>query len=295
MERTNHSTVSTAAVFLRPKASNRNSNTRTDRPNTCFLPSRQLEFENRECNVSIQERLARLQQSGEECWKSRLKKPNAEHEIKQLFLEPGVQLRPKSNNNSTTSKSSDINRQSVIANRLSSLMESQSQWRKRIVPDADKVEVDKNGSKVSTPTPVTPVKSLTSPTTPNNRVTLRETPKRIGLRGSTLNESALLKISSRLNTVLGQDKKPFQTPLSKESLNKSESFKKDSSATERVDETIKNVSVTKDVVKTTPSCDREGDSNLASFFTFDVDKLVNQTEKFEKVDLDSLKREPIKL
>ncbi|OTF81596.1 hypothetical protein BLA29_009870, partial [Euroglyphus maynei] len=81
-------------------------------------------------------------------------------------------------------------------------MDSQSQWRSRVPEkDAKKFTV---ASKLSTTT--TETTTLTNNNTPtadmDKHIVLRETPKRHGLRGSTLSEKKLGAISLKLNTVL---------------------------------------------------------------------------------------------
>lgn len=155
------------------------------RPKSCILSTSN---DARELNQSsIKDRLALLKQNGEEAWKSRLQKND-------------------DRNNSSTN---------AIGNRLSSLLESQSQWRNR-VPENDAKQFF--------------VASKLSQLNDNDKVALRETPKRHGLRGSTLSEKKLGAISSKLNSVLLGDKNPYNSIKAKKEQNTQISTDYDSKA-----------------------------------------------------------------
>lgn len=159
-------------------------------------------------HTPIAERLSLLKQNGEENWKSRYQRFEAEKEI----LEPGVVLRNKEPKGS------------IIANRLSSLFESQNQWRNR--HSTNNVQLNQL---------LSTVEMSSAKSKPDEKKILRDTPKRIGLRGCTLNERALSSVSSKLNSVLTANKSPFGgVPVKKKPdpivLDRSNELEKSSSA-----------------------------------------------------------------
>ena len=183
------------------------------RPKSCFVTSSEL-FEVRRSHdevssvsnpsaaSSIAKRLALLKQNGEEGWKNRLQKSDVEKDIQANTDDEVVRLRPKKSGDSSVSA-----RGSVIANRLSCLMESQSQWKNRVnESDAKQFTVASRQSRQS-------ATDTESKMDPSEKVVLRGTPKRLGLRGSTLNESALNAVSSKLNNVLRPDKSLLSSPV----------------------------------------------------------------------------------
>lgn len=158
------------------------------RPKSCFVVSDEVALSTPESNKTtvhtpISDRMVLLKQNGED-WRKRIQKQEPEKEI----LSCDVQLRAKPDNKGGS-----------IRNRLSSLMDSQNQWRNRqSVNDSKQFTVESKGRLHTTKS--NPL-SFDSP-----KVTLRDTPKRIGLRGCTLNEKALNSVSSKLNSVLRPDK-----------------------------------------------------------------------------------------
>lgn len=192
------------------------------RPKSCFVSSSehllgaelaQTSLTNRS---SIAQRLALLKQSGEEGWKNRVQKADVEKEIITTAIattEEEVRLRPKK----ATDTGDGALRGSVITNRLSCLIDSQSGWKNRVnESDAKQFTVASKQSRHSTLVGAAgtannshaDVQSMD----PTEKVVLRGTPKRLGLRGCTLNESALNAVSSKLNNVLRPDKGMLSGP-----------------------------------------------------------------------------------
>lgn len=185
------------------------------RPKSCFVTANELDQV--EASSSIARRLALLKQNGEEGWKHRVSKSDVQKEIQANPKdEDEVQLRPKKLNAAeavAASASASVGARcggSVIANRLSCLMESQAQWRSRVnESDAKQFTVASKQSRQST----IATSDSESMMDPPEKVVLRGTPKRLGLRGSTLNESALSAVSSKLNNVLQPNKSLLSSPL----------------------------------------------------------------------------------
>lgn len=154
---------------------------------------------------SITERVAQLKQNGEENWRKRLSKSNVDQEVSLASPESGVVLRrPKEISTAAVSsvavaENGTVAAQpgsSLINNRLSSLFESASNWKTRVMENDAK-----RFSASSKLTPTTPTASANT-----EGVVLRGTPKRSGLRGSTLTESALKSVSSKLSDVFKGDR-----------------------------------------------------------------------------------------
>lgn len=191
------------------------------RPKSCFVTANELDQV--EASSSIARRLALLKQNGEEGWKNRVSKSDVQKEIQANPKDDEVQLRPKKLNAEAVAVSAAASvgargGGSVIANRLSCLMESQAQWRSRVnESDAKQFTVASKQSRQSTEWSAFQSTIATSDSESNmdppEKVVLRGTPKRLGLRGSTLNESALSAVSSKLNNVLQPNKSLLSSPL----------------------------------------------------------------------------------
>lgn len=156
---------------------------------------------------SINERVAQLKQNGEESWRKRVSKSSADQEVLLASPEPSVVLRrprekltPSTATAAVAAAESPTTAQrgsSLINNRLSSLFESASNWKTRVMENDAK-----RFSASAKLTPTTPTASANN----TEGVVLRGTPKRSGLRGSTLTESALKSVSSKLSDVFKGDR-----------------------------------------------------------------------------------------
>ena len=189
-------------AFLRNK--NSNADTARTRPKSCFVTSSEFQpiqsDDSKQVTNSIAHRLALLKHNGEEGWKNRVSKSDVEKEIHANLN--GVKLRPKSIITNDAGA-----RRSVIANCLSSLQNSQTQWRSRVNDsDAKQFTVASQQSQQN-------INIVNLNMDSNEKVVLRGTPKRLGLRCSTLNESALNSVSSKLNSVLRPDKSLLSCPV----------------------------------------------------------------------------------
>ncbi|KAF7489192.1 Supervillin [Sarcoptes scabiei] len=225
----------------------------------------------------ISERLALLKQNGEEGWKNRIRKDDHRSTI----------IKPN-----------------VIANRLSSLMESQSQWRNRVP--------EKDARKFTVAAKLDQIKSVTTDTTssisslstskimasnkPNqDKMKLRDTPKKLGLIGSSLTEKKLGSISSKLNSVLSADKSPFSSPvktrkesrksdIAEESVTRNENLLLDSKASSRiVEESALSSKATISILRP------DDEESFGSFFGLDsnlIDQILNSksTEQSDQVN-----------
>lgn len=185
------------------------------RPKSCFVTSseflsvqpNQSDDSKLATSGSIAQRLALLKQNGHEGWKNRVNKSDLEKEIQANNSMDGVRLRPKSIISGDTGA-----RSSIIANRLSSLMESQTQWKSRVNEcDAKQFTVASKASSQEQQSSADDSQRMD----PKEKVVLRGTPKRLGLRCSTLNESALNSVSSKLNSVLRPDRSLLSSPVTK--------------------------------------------------------------------------------
>lgn len=222
------------------------------RPKSCILSTSN---EARELNQSsIKDRLALLKQNGEQAWKSR------------------VQKNDDRSNNGTN----------AIGNRLSSLLESQSQWRNR-VPEND-------AKQFSVASKISQIQS-----NDNDKVTLRETPKRHGLRGSTLSEKKLGAISSKLNSVLLGEKNPYSSIKAKKQEQNQILSDYDSksylSSTETPKTTTTTINKSGKQPETIEILKPDDEESFGSFFGIDnstLEQIINQNSAKQFSRLDSI-------
>ncbi|XP_075678014.1 uncharacterized protein LOC113790626 isoform X2 [Dermatophagoides pteronyssinus] len=221
--------------------------------------------------ISISERLAKLKQNGEYGWRQRI----IPRDQQQSSSSSSSTTTTKSMLKSTNSLKSDT-KEIKIANRLSALMDSQSQWRAR-VPEKDAKKFTVASKLSTTNTNNTPTNDKSNDNDGMDKVVLRETPKRHGLRGSTLSEKKLGAISLKLNTVLGKDKNPFSSPSQRSPISKTKSNNNDdgngnnnqTSSLEQSTNATNEISQPETIMILKP----DDEESFGSFFGFDSNRM----------------------